>query len=492
MKIGQKISFKRFISWTGSRVLSCGKNALNKRSFISSISTDTRTLEENDFFIPVAGQNYDGHNYIAEAVGKKCCGFVIDAKNEAALENARKKSDPKIWQELLILQADDNISFLLDLASNYIRRFNPVVIGITGSAGKTTTKDFLVSILSGVFKIVFTPKNFNTEIGIALSALEVNKDAQFFIVELGMRAKGQIGMLSRVVNLDIGAITSIGPSHLEFFKDVSEIALAKSEIADYLDEKGGVLFLNNDDEWTDLILKKIHCKVLKYGRNNNLDYNFLEKHIDSLGKYSFEFFNKNHMITEIDLPVPGFHNIYNACCAAAVCSYLGLASNFISIGIRNAVFGENRMKIISGGGKIIINDCYNASPLSMKRAIDTLKLVSGKNSCRSVAILADMLELGNLSPDLHFQLGLYLKEKGIDILVAIGELSKNICKGYEFKKITGSRENHGREDITKYYHFMDCESFCKNAGKIIKTGDCILIKGSRANRLEKIIDFIQQ
>ena len=490
LKIGQKISLKRIITWTGCNVISFGKAVEPSGKYISSISTDTRTIKENDFFIPVIGQNFDGHDFLADAIKKKCCGFVVDTSHKKSLEHAKANSDPRVWDQLIILEATGTLSFLLDIAGNYIRRFNPLVIGVTGSAGKTTTKDFIVNILSPAFNIKFTPGNLNTELGIALSVLEINKDTQFFVAELGMRAKGQIGMLSGTVNIDIGAITSIGASHLEFFRDVNEIALAKAEMAEFLKKKGGVLFLNNDDEYTGFLMENVSCRVIKYGRNNNLEYNFIEKGADSSGRYDIKLFNSDRKINEFTVPVPGYHNIYNACCAAAICSYLGVDKKNIKNGIEVTAAGENRMKIISRSRKIIINDCYNASPLSMKCAIDTLKTVSLNNKFRSVAILADMMELGSGSAGLHLEIGKYLKDKAIDVLIAIGDISKNICIGYGQAIKAGENKKNAGRILPEVYHFKDPGSFAHSARDIIKQGDCILVKGSRANKLEKIIDFL--
>lgn len=490
LKIGQKISIKKLISWTGCSVLSYGAAADGQNAYISSISTDTRKIKENDFFIPVLGQNYDGHDFLAEAVKKKCAGFVIDSRHSGSADSARLGTDPKLWERLIILQAEDTITFLLDVAHNYIRKFNPLVIGVTGSAGKTTTKDFIVEILSGAFNTGFTPGNFNTELGIALAVLEITKDTQFFVAELGMRASGQIEMLSKVINIDIGAITSVGESHLEFFNNVEDIALAKAEIAVSLEKKGGVLFLNNDNDYAQMILENVRCRIIKYGMNNNLEFNFIGKGADRAGCYSMELFSGKNKINEFMVPVAGYHNLYNACCAAAICSYLGVDKELIKNGIEGAAAGENRMEIFEKSGKMIINDCYNASPISMKCAIDTLKTVSDENKCRSVAVLADMLELGKQSQSLHFEIGRYLKKKEIEVLIAIGEISSNICNGYAEGSGISGPDNIDSGESRKVYFFKDTESFIKNAEEILKPGDCILIKGSRANKLEKLIDFI--
>ncbi len=298
-----------------------------------------------------------------------------------------------------------------------------------------------------------------------------------------MRGKGQIKILSEMINLDVGVITAIGPSHLEFFKSMDEIAGAKSEMQEILRLKKGVLFLNNDDSWTDFIEKKVECRVLKFGRNNDIDYNFIEKDVDNYGRFAFDLYRKKNKIIEIFLPVAGFHNIYNACAAAAVSLYLNVSSEIIKEGIENSKVEGSRMEIITKGDKVIINDCYNASPLSVRKAIDTLNLISEKNNKRSVAILGDMLELGKESCKLHYEIGNYLLEKNIKVLISFGKLSKNICNGCQDDK-----------DLNKVncvcYCFNDMEELCGRLNSILIPEDVVLIKGSRANKMERIINFI--
>ncbi len=497
MKTGKKISIKKLLEWSGSEPVSGPGNNAGPIKSIGSISTDSRTIQKGDFYVPVTGPNFDGHDFIEECITKGCSGFVIEDRHIKELEKLKNKIDGLWWDRLVILKSKDNMSFLLNLSAGYIRQFNPIIIGITGSAGKTTTKDFIVNILKDSFNIKFTAKNNNTEIGIAASILEIDKMTQFFIAELGMRAKGQIGMLSEIINLDIGAITAIGPAHLEFFNNVEEIALAKAEMAGFLTKKNGVLFLNNDDEWTEFISRSVSCRILRFGRNNRMDYNFVEGAPDSIGLYPFDFYKKDKKLTGINMPVPGFHNVYNACCAAAVCSYLGLDPKMIKYGLENAELQKNRMRVLRHKEMIIINDCYNANPLSMKRAIDTLKIVSCSNvssgsNIRSVAILADMFELGPDSADLHFETGKYLSENNVDVLIACGELAENICSGFSARD--GKPAELALENVSfkkkDYYYFKDKKQLLENLSNILKKDDAILVKGSRGNKLEDIIDYL--
>ena len=264
-------------------------------------------------------------------------------------------------------------------------------------------------------------------------------------------------------------------------------AMAKAEIGFWLKDRKGVLFLNDDDEWTDFITEKTGCDFIKFGRNGNLKYSFIENDSDGFGNYSIDFYAGKKKIPEIKLMIPGFHNIYNACCAASVAHFLGVQDADIKYGIEYTSAEEKRMNIFNKGGKIIINDCYNANPLSMKRAVDTLKLVSSKNNCRSVAILSDMLELGSDSQQLHYELGEYIFDSKIDVLITTGELSRNISRGFK----SASLRNPDKAGLgDRVFHFKNKKDLAENMSKILKDRDTVLIKGSRANRLETLVDHV--
>lgn len=483
--MGEKIKVKEILSWTKSKPVSG-----DIKNYLKSVSTDSRTIKKGDFFIPVLGQNYNGHDFIFDAVNKGACGFVYELRYLNHIKSKIRSYNERVLDNLIVFQSEDNIKFLGDIAYNYVRKFSPVVIGITGSAGKTITKDLLMGALGRDYNVKFTPKNFNTEIGVSKSILEIDKNTDFFIAELAMRGKGQIRLLADICNVDIAVITIIGPAHLEFFSNLSDIAKAKAEIAEKLCEKDGILFLNNDDEWSNYINKISDCRVIRFGRNKKADYNFIEKEADSFGRFSFDFFKQDKKIIEIKLNIPGYHNVYNACCAASICMHLGMEPSVIKEGIENAIVEENRMEVIKKKDKIIIKDCYNANPLSVKRAIDTLNLVALKNNCRSVAILGDMLELGRDSVNLHEEIGKYLKEKNIDVLIACGDFAEYLCRGY--KKV--GKKNEKTKALKKYSSLCFCfrhkNDLNEEIKTILKSKDLILIKGSRANKMENIISFI--
>jgi len=477
MRIKEKIKIDMVVRGTGAAMISGDAG-----SFIKCISTDTRTLSAGDFFIPIEGENFDGHDFIEDAVRAGAGGFVYSRRHKGKIQKTLKKYENKKKFTELVLETDDALVFYQELARCSMMRFDPVVIAITGSVGKTTARDIIVSILSQDFDVVHTPKNHNTEVGIAAAMLNIGKNTDFFIAELGMRGKNQVGPLADICNVSIGAITAIGNSHLEFFTDIKEIAMAKAEIASVIYKNGGKLFLNADDRMTPYIKDNIRADIIEFGRNNGLDYNFIDLAPDEWGRFSFDFFKSNHKKISVKLNLPGYHNIYNSCLAAGICDYLGVSPGKIKSGIESAAIEKYRMEIIDSGDITLLNDCYNASPLSMRKAIDTLCLIGEKNNRRCVAILGDMLELGDRSEELHYDIGKYLIRKDIDVLIALGKLAKNIYRGF--------KDNRADPDGRQCYYFQEKEGFRASLKGLIKPRDIVLIKGSRANKMEEIISYI--
>jgi len=478
MKIKEKIRFEKAAKWTDSLIISG-----DPKIWIENISTDTRTIKKGDFFIPVSGDNFDGHDFIKDAVRSGAGGFVYEKASKEKIIKTLEGPGKNGPGGPLILETENSLDFLKKLAANYLKQFKAIVIGITGSVGKTTTKNLVAGILSAGSNIVSTPKNFNTEIGVSKTIFSIDGNTDYFIVELGMRGKNQIGPLAQISNVSIGAITSIGNSHMEFFKDIREIASAKAEIAGPVKKNRGKLFLNADDPMTSFIRDSTGADIIEFGKLDGSDYNFAEAGYDKWGRFNFDFFKQGKKIIRVKMGLPGYHNLYNGCLAAAICHYLGVDSGMIKKGIENAKMEEHRMNLIKCGHMIILDDCYNASPVSVKSAIDTLLLISSKNNKRPVAILADMLELGRAAPDLHYEMGVYCAKKNIDVLIALGKLSKNICRGFE---------DEMKADNSACFHFNDRYDLESGLKDIIKPEDTILVKGSRANKMEDIISYFQQ
>jgi len=477
MKIRKKIRLDDALIWTGARMLSG-----NKESLIGSISTDSRTLEEGDLFIPVSGENFDGHDFMDAAVRSGAGGLVYEKKKKAKVPLPPAYEGTGKIRDLMILETDDSRDFLMRLAGGYIRQFDVVTIGITGSLGKTTVRSLVASVLKRGFGIVQTPKNFNTEIGVSKTIFNIDSSTDFFVAELGMRGGGQIGPLADASNVKIGAITSISGSHMEFFDSIESLAAAKAEIAGPVRANRGMLFLNADDDMTPFIKGLAGVDIIEFGRNSGRDYNFIEKDSDHLGRFSFDLYKAGERLVHIKGSHPGYHNIYNACLAAAVCHMAGAGIDMIKKGLEDADMEAHRMKVLRCGGLMVIDDCYNASPVSVQGALDTLDLISKKSNRRSVAILGDMLELGDFAAGLHSDTGKYASKKDIDVLVTSGKLAKNICRGF--------METCGKSQRCMAYD--DGEKLLEDLGNIIETGDIVLVKGSRAAKMEGIVQYLKK
>jgi UDP-N-acetylmuramoyl-tripeptide--D-alanyl-D-alanine ligase len=477
MKIRKKIRLDDTLIWTGARMFSG-----NRESWIDSISTDSRTLEKGDLFIPVAGENFDGHDFIDAAVRSGAGGLVYEKKKKAKVPMPPAYAGTGKTRDFMVLETDDSKDFLMKLARGYIRQFDVVTIGITGSLGKTTARSLVTSVLKRGFDVVQTPKNFNTEIGVSKTIFNIGSSTDFFVAELGMRGKGQIGPLADASNVKIGAITSISGSHMEFFDSIESLAAAKAEIAGPVRANRGQLFLNADDDMTPFIKGLAGADIIEFGSNSGRDYNFIEKDSDNLGRFSFDLYKKRERLAHIKCSHPGYHNMYNTCLAAAVCHLAGAGIDMIKKGLENSDMEAHRMKVLECGGLMVIDDCYNASPASVQGALDTLDLISKKRNGRTVAILGDMLELGDSAAELHSDVGKYASKKDIDVLVTSGKLAKNICRGF--------MENCRKSQ--KCMAYDDGEKLLKDLGNIIETGDIILVKGSRAAKMENIVQYLEK
>ncbi len=462
----EKILLESLTKWTGAEIASGDPS-----SFIIHFSTDTRTIKNGDFFIPLRGENYDGHHYISEAVQKNAGGFVYSHLSEEIEKIIKEHAG------MTVLFCSDTFNFLKDAAKNYIRGFKCINIGITGSVGKTTTKNFLVNILKINNNVVFTPKNYNNEIGVPISIFNIDRNTKYFIAELGMRGKGQIAQLSKICNLHYGVITAIGKSHLEYFSSEEDIAKAKSEISVSLAKNHGILFLHDDDKYAAFISKIINCDALMCGLKKGLPYFYSVKEPDRFDRYGFELYESGKFMTDIALKMSGRHAVINAFLAASLALYLKESPENIKKGLEKTACESGRMELIEKGSRLIINDCYNSNPLSVIKAIDSLQRISLKNHLRSVAILGDMFELGNDSLLEHYKIGQYLNEKKIDMLIAFGRDSINTFEAFQ-----KNNEN--------CYYFEEKKEMEDKLQEIIKDNDAVLIKGSRANQMENIYQLI--
>jgi UDP-N-acetylmuramoyl-tripeptide--D-alanyl-D-alanine ligase len=453
---------------TGGSLLSEGSSSF------TSLSTDTRTLKNGEVFLALKGHRFDGHDFIEEAL-RKGSGIIINESMKSRAEVLRG-----IYRKTIIL-VKDTLRALHDLA-RYLRKERiKEFIGITGSNGKTTTKEMLYTILSSKGTVVKNEGNLNNEIGLPLSIVRESSSydsVEYGIFEMGAGRRGDIRLLSEISMPDYGVITSIGHAHLEGMGGIEGVFRTKTEIADFVK----VLFINGDDElrfaekgWE--IKKEIN--IIRFGLSDKCHVR--AEDIRYLGDYSTYLLraeiNNLRVETPVRLNVTGPGNIYNSLAAASVALYCGIPEEVLASKLEEFRGVKMRLEIKELNGIRFILDCYNANPDSVKNAI--MELIRLKKK-RAVAVLGDMLELGEYSEALHREVGRFLYEQGVNVFIALGPSMKSAFE--EFICRIPKREGFFAENH---------EEVRKILLKILEPSDTVLIKGSRAMAMEKVLEEIE-
>lgn len=428
-----------------------------KKDF-NAISIDTRKIQNKNIFLAIKGENFNGNNYVENAFNKGASIAIVD---EILFNVSHIKNNGTV------IKVDNTYNALMRLAKYYREKLGITVIGVTGSCGKTSTKDIIAALLSNKYKVFKTKGNFNNHIGLPLMILELNKEYDIAVLEMGMSNLGEIHLLADIARPDLGVITNIGLSHIENLKTQENILKAKMEITDFfnLDNE---LIINGEDE----MLNNIHLSGFKISRiGYNHEYDVYCSNI-ILEEENIEFTaNIKERSYDFKLPMAGKHNVLNAMLAIKVADSLGLSFEEMEKGIKNIEPTSMRLQVIKKDKFILINDCYNASPDSMKSSMDVLNTY--KNG-RKVAILGTMNELGHESNNAHEDVAKYAGDK-VDLLIAIGKYKDSFKAGYK-----------GKEIIT----YDTKEEFIKDAPLIIKKNDILLVKASRGMKFEDIVKSI--
>lgn len=457
--------------------------------FFTGVSTDSKTIKPGNCFFAITGPNFDGHNFLADVFSKGASCAVVSQDIPA------DKFPGKA-----ILKVSDTITALGRLANFYRTDLNTTVISITGSVGKTTTRQIIYNCLSRHFPTVQSPKSFNNNIGLPLTLLTAESNTRFVIAELGTNHPGEISSLSKIAAPDIALITNVYPAHLEGFCSIESIAEEKSSIADGL-KKDGCLFVNADQPLLLDACRKKNVTLETFGLSDSADIQ--AKNISLLPLASRFTIND----TAIDLPLPGHGNILNALAAWAVCkkcnikiaefaadlksiSPVTMRTELLQIGssaIGSAVGETPRLEGREAcgspkGGLTILNDCYNANPASMANALQILANIDPAGSRRLVFICGDMNELGKDSEKFHAQLGRLIAQTKIQLLITAGPLSK----------ITAREARNAANQKIETFSFNDAASICNNLQKLIQETDIILVKASRAIGLETVVEKLKQ
>ena len=441
-----KLTVKKILEITKGQLITGDENLE-----IESYSKDTRTIKKNDCYIGIKGETFDGNLFWEDAKEKGACACLLDS-----FERKIEEKDP-----FTIILVSDTIAAIQALA-HYVRiESHAKVVAITGSAGKTSTKDMIASVLEEKYKILKTPGNLNGQIGLPLNILAY-KDEPVWVLEMGMNDFGQLKELSSIASPDVAVITNIGTAHIGILGSRENILKAKLEILKGMNDRG-VLVLNGDNDLLKTV--KTDLKQVTFGLESGND--IVATDIKMVGEKTICKIENN----EIEIPVMGEVFVYNALAAYAVGKLFSLTPEEIKNGIASFQMSNNRMNTIKTTKFTIINDTYNANPDSVKSAIKTL----GTFKNRKVAILGDMLELGENEIKYHQEIGEFCNEK-IDVLITIGVLSKNM-----FDKFTKE----------KYYFKTNKEAETK-LKDILKQDDVILVKASHSMKLDTIVNFLKE
>jgi UDP-N-acetylmuramoyl-tripeptide--D-alanyl-D-alanine ligase len=462
------ITVDTILSVTGGELV-CGQ----RDKVASNVCVDSRCVSAGSVFVAMPGERADGHEFAAAAIDDGARAIIVSRPVEALTALLEKASA----RDVSIVHVDDALRAVQDLATYHRSRLHCDVLGITGSTGKTTTKDFVTAALSATKRVVATSANRNNELGVPLTVLEAGTAADVLVVEMGMRGLGQIERLCEIARPTMGLLTNVGTSHLELLGSLDAVAQAKGELVRCLGPDNAA-FLNGDDEYSAQIATTTAAPVTLYGLSDDCAVRAEDIELDAESRPSFTLVAEGVRVP-VTLAVPGRHNVYNALGACAVALHLGVPADAIAEGLATASITGMRMQVfVSASGVTVINDAYNANPTSMRAAVDTL--ASMLTSGRRIAVLGDMAELGSLTELAHFRIGEQVARLGIDELVAVGPRARRIADGALAEGMRAAVV-HTAETTSEGADL---------AAGVVSEGDIVLVKASRVMGLEAVIDRI--
>ena len=426
-----------------------------RSSSVCGIETDSRELKPGYLFIPIKGERFDGHDFIEKA-------FELGAS--ITLSEKDIEGHPYI-------KVKSTFKALKDIAEYYRGLFDVTVIAVTGSVGKTTTKEMLYSVLSQKYCVLKSEKNYNNEIGVPLTLFKLTQKHEVAVIEMGMNHFGEIRRLSKTARPDICVITNIGHSHVGHLESREGIFKAKSEIFEYM-KKGGAAVLNGDDD----LLRTVESDdfdTIFYGYNESCEAQITSCEPQGFKGSSCRLSYKGELF-EFEINMPGAHMAYAAAGAYCIGKKLGLSDAMVRKGIAEFVPVGNRMEIIDTPNIKILNDVYNASPESVKAALEVLMMAKGRKVC----VLGDMFELGDMSDKLHSDIGMFAAKCGVDALLCAGDASKNT-------------QEAARKNGLNAQWFKTKEEMAKSFARNIKKGDTVLVKASRGMHFEQAVEALK-
>ncbi len=431
------------------------------KAIAQAYSIDSRTILPGELFFAVKGERLDGHDFVQQALEKGAVAAVV-----------RKDQLARYPVKARLLAVDDTLVALQTLGAAVRRLWGKPLIGVTGSTGKTTTKEAIAHVLSSRFRVLKSEGNFNNQFGLPLMLLKIEPEHEAAVIEMGMSHRGEIAALAKIAQPEIGVVTNVAPVHLEFFKSVAEIARAKYELIEAL-PAGGTAILNADDEYVCQFGRDFHGKVVLYGRHSTADLR--AENIEPRGASGSAFdVVAGGCREKATLPLVGMHNVYNALAAVAVGIDRGLSPLEAVRALATLAPADKRGAVLQLGNITIINDCYNSNPKALDAMVDTLAAMPAK---RRIVVAGEMLELGPSGEELHRRSGRHMVEKGIDILVGVRGLAQPMVDA-------ASRAGMKAEFVPTP----------EEAGEWLmreaRDGDVVLLKASRGVKLERALEAV--
>jgi UDP-N-acetylmuramoyl-tripeptide--D-alanyl-D-alanine ligase len=437
-----------------------------QRMEIKGISIDSRTIKEGELFIAIRGDRYDGHTFVSDAVRKKAWGALVERdameKNHAITGGLRN-----------VIPVENTLFSLQEMSMMHRKKFPIPLIGITGSNGKTTTKEMLASILCQAGPVLKTEGNLNNHIGVPLMLLKLEERHKFAIIEMGMSGLGEIETLTRLAQPSVGVITNIGPAHLQFLGSTETVAQAKGELLQMM-RTDGTAVLNADDQYHAALKAKYGGRILSFGVEQGADVRAKDIRLEQGHTDLMLCADKQTM--PVRIRTVGRHNVYNALAAATAALATGIPLDTVKVGLEEFRPVAMRSELREMNGRTILADYYNANPTSVRAALETLALL--KSGRRAIAVLGDMLELGPSSAALHREIGQATAQLAIDLLIGVGPLGRYIAEG-----AIAAGMPRGR--------VFEAETTTEGAALLreqSRPGDMVLVKGSRGMKMETVLE----
>jgi len=433
-----------------------------------SVTTDSRAVKPMCLFVALQGENFDGHRFVIDAVDKGAVGVVVSNLSELAAD-----------LNVPAFRVNDTLKAYQSLARLHRDRFSCPVVAITGSNGKTSTKDMVAAVLAERFSVLKTEANYNNEIGLPKTLLQMEPSHEVVVVEMGMRGLGEIAALADIAHPTAGVVTNVGETHIERLGSIENIAIAKGELVEALLDKG-LAVLNGDDAKVRDMAKKTRARVITFGleAGNSVQATMVKAAADSV---SFVCVADGGQF-EIRLPVPGIHNVYNALAAAAIGLSLNLSTDRIQEGLSQFEGIKGRFKVVPlPDGSILIDDTYNSNPSSLRLALESLKALAPQGR-RLIVGLGEMLELGEETEARHVEAGEMVADAGADWLVALGDHAPEMIRGALDNGFPRKRA----------IRVKDHKEMGAKIREVMKPGDLVFLKASRRLGLDRVADRLRE